>query len=382
MMMVTLLGEKPAMQGSFISTKNMDDLIKKAYYFIPDISGFSGFVENTAIEHSIHIVSELLEILLDNNVLEMKLAEVEGDALFMYAENHMEFPQLENQISKMLNAFRKHLHRYQHQRICNCGACSTAIDLKIKFLVHYGRLDFIKVKQIRKPYGKDVNRIHRLLKNDVPLDEYLLLSNPSLEQFKLDPETSGFRKLESQYNIRILPYYYKDLATYKTDFKEKASKESRIGIDKKAEVVVEREIAVPITKVFELVSNFKYRKQWDRSLTEIHYDDGQVNRIGSRHTCIIGNKKLNFETIGNNEFMADQVYAENTASLPMTSDYKFYILLDKVNETTTGIKVLNFIELDWLGRIFKKRIHRKINTNWNKKLRSLEVLALSKSNAE
>ncbi len=149
----------------------MEALIRKAFYFIPNISGFSGFVENTAIERSIHIISELLEILLDNNVLEMKLAEVEGDALFMYAENNLEFPKVENQISKMLNAFRKHLLRYHHQRICNCGACSTAIDLKIKFLVHYGRLDFIKVKQIKKPYGKDVNRIHRLLKNDVPLKE-------------------------------------------------------------------------------------------------------------------------------------------------------------------------------------------------------------------
>jgi len=46
------------------------------------------------------------------------------------------------------------------------------------------------------------------------------------------------------------------------------------------------------------------------------HDDGQVNLIGSQHTCIIGNKKLNFETIGNNEFMADQVYTENTESCP------------------------------------------------------------------
>ncbi len=370
------------MTPSSISTLYMDTLIKKAFYFIPDISGFSGFVDNTAIEHSIHIVSELLEILLDNNVLEMKLVEVEGDALFMFTEDNLGFPQLENQIAKMLNAFRKHLHRYQYQRICNCGACSTAINLKIKFLVHYGRLDFIKVKQIRKPYGKDVNRIHRLLKNEVPMDEYFLLSNPCMEQFKINPETSGFQKLDSLYDIKILPYYYKDLATYKTDFKEQISKESRIGIDKNAEVIVEREIAVPISEVFELVSNFKYRQHWDKSLTEIHYDETQVNRIGSRHTCIIGNKKLNFETIEDNELVADKVYAENTASLPMISDYKFYILLDKVNETTTGIKVLNFIELDWLGRILKKRIYQKINLNWNKKLKALETLALSNLNPE
>ncbi len=47
---------------------NYSPSAKQAIYFIPDISGFSQFVENTAIEHSIHIISELLEILLDNNV--------------------------------------------------------------------------------------------------------------------------------------------------------------------------------------------------------------------------------------------------------------------------------------------------------------------------
>lgn len=43
---------------------------------MPDISGFSGFVENTTIEDSIHIISELLEILLSENSTGMKLAEI------------------------------------------------------------------------------------------------------------------------------------------------------------------------------------------------------------------------------------------------------------------------------------------------------------------
>ena len=79
-----------------------------------------------------------------------------------------------------------------------------------------------------------------------------------------------------------------------------------------------------------------------------------------------------------NEFSADQVYAENTGNMPMTTDYKFYILLDKLSETATRIKVLNFAELDWLGRIFKKRVYKKIKTNWCRKLRDLEELGLSK----
>lgn len=64
---------------------------KQAIYFIPDISGFSQFVENTAIEHSIHIIAELQEILLDNNILNLDLAEIEGDALFMFSQNNFSY---------------------------------------------------------------------------------------------------------------------------------------------------------------------------------------------------------------------------------------------------------------------------------------------------
>lgn len=77
--------------------RNYSPSVKQAFYFIPDISGFSGFVENTAIEHSIHIVSELLEILLDNNILNLKLSEIEGDALLMCSEKDLKYNQLEEQ---------------------------------------------------------------------------------------------------------------------------------------------------------------------------------------------------------------------------------------------------------------------------------------------
>ncbi len=36
--------------------------MKKALYFMADISGFTNFVNTTEVEHSIHIIAELLEI--------------------------------------------------------------------------------------------------------------------------------------------------------------------------------------------------------------------------------------------------------------------------------------------------------------------------------
>ena len=35
--------------------------------FLPDISGFTEFVQNTEVEHSQHVISELLEVLIEAN---------------------------------------------------------------------------------------------------------------------------------------------------------------------------------------------------------------------------------------------------------------------------------------------------------------------------
>lgn len=347
----------------------------QAFYFIPDISGFSQFVENTAIEHSIHIISELLEILLDNNKLNLELAEIEGDALFMFTARDLSFSEIEEQVSAMLNGFRKHLYKYEHQRICNCGACATAIDLKIKFLVHLGRLDFIQVKHIKKPYGQDVNRIHRLLKNEVPLNEYLLLSNPTLHHLKITAKEAGFTKMESKYDIKILPYYYKALDTYKTKI-EKQNDKAAIGINEKADFTVEMDIKLPVEKAFELISNFKYRKLWDTSLTEIEFKKAQVNRPGANHTCIIGSRRMKFETI-KLDSKADLSYGEITPNLPMAKNYRYYILLDKLDANTTRLKVLNYVNLNWMGKIMANTIQKKLELKWIKKLKKLEEVGNS-----
>jgi hypothetical protein len=54
----------------------------KSLLFLPDISGFTEFVQTTEVAHSQHVISELLEVLIDANTQELQLAEVEGDALF------------------------------------------------------------------------------------------------------------------------------------------------------------------------------------------------------------------------------------------------------------------------------------------------------------
>ena len=138
----------------------------RSLLFIPDISGFTKFVQTTEVEHSQHVISELLEVLISANTQELKLAEIEGDALFFYKEDELTSQEkLLAQIETMFTAFYGHLRLLEKNRICPCNACATAPNLQLKVVAHSGDLQFIHVQGNRKPFGQHVIEAHRLLKN-------------------------------------------------------------------------------------------------------------------------------------------------------------------------------------------------------------------------
>ena len=102
-------------------------MAKESFLFIPDISGFTDFVNNTDIEHGQHIISELLQNIIDSNNLEMIVSEVEGDAVLFYKHEQVpSFDEIAKQAEIIFLNFHNHLQRYDVERICQCGACSTA----------------------------------------------------------------------------------------------------------------------------------------------------------------------------------------------------------------------------------------------------------------
>ena len=56
--------------------------------FIPDISGFSKFVSNTDIEHSQHIIEELLETLINANEIGLQISEIEGKKIVVFLNSN------------------------------------------------------------------------------------------------------------------------------------------------------------------------------------------------------------------------------------------------------------------------------------------------------
>ena len=155
----------------------------QALIFIPDISGFTKFVTGCEIDHSKHIISNLINIILDSNPLELKLSEIEGDAVLFYFKG---MPPTQEEIiqqsKRMYIDFHTNLKAMERNFFCKCGTCTTASNLTLKFIAHYGVCKEVPIRKSTKLIGSDVILAHRLLKNNVPEREYILFSEKYLER--------------------------------------------------------------------------------------------------------------------------------------------------------------------------------------------------------
>ncbi|MCK5342188.1 MAG: DUF2652 domain-containing protein, partial [Candidatus Heimdallarchaeota archaeon] len=267
----------------------------RSLILIPDISGFTDFVQQTEKLHSKHIISELLELLLKANILDLRVAEIEGDAIFFYKEGYIPKPEeLSNQVRNMFISFHSHLRSYDAYRICQCGACSTASGLSLKFIVHIGSFDFIKIKNFKKPHGEDVILAHKLLKNNIKNSEYLLLTENVIHAFpdqqpviiKDSQEIfDGSMKYKSLGSIR---YRYIPLNPLHKEVKELPP---NVHPDKNSNPVhFNGIINTSKEKVLEFASNLEYRLKINRNVSSLDYENDRVNRSGLVHEYIINNR--------------------------------------------------------------------------------------------
>ena len=191
-------------------------------FFIPDLGGFTKFIAETEIQHSQHIIKELLELLVDANTLGMKVSEFEGDAVLFYRNGAPpSLEQLVQQARKMYLDFHTHLKKFEYARICQCGACAGASGIALKMVAHFGSAGTMQVKNHLKFIGKDIIIAHRLLKNSVTVPEYLLVTQPTLSRSAdADGKLASFANGSDAYdNLGTIQYHFKSLDGYRDEIK-------------------------------------------------------------------------------------------------------------------------------------------------------------------
>ncbi len=152
----------------------------RALLVIADIGGYTRFmrVHRINLAHAQHIVARLLEAVIDGAGRAFKLAKLEGDAAFFYANEPFDAADKKRALVSIRNAFLRRRDELSINRLCTCDGCVQAGQLNLKFVAHSGEVAFQKVKRYTELAGVDVILVHRLLKNSVPLPEYVLMSEP------------------------------------------------------------------------------------------------------------------------------------------------------------------------------------------------------------
>ncbi|MBU1276261.1 MAG: DUF2652 domain-containing protein [Proteobacteria bacterium] len=181
---------------------------------IADISGFTRLVaaSKMTLLHSQYIVTELLEAVIAQVDIPMQVMEVEGDAVFLCTPKQppdMSWDELRQIIGAKLlafmEAFSAKLAQLIESNTCHCQACDHMARLKLKIIVHSGEVTFRSVAGFKGVHGPDVIIAHRLLKNSVDADEYILFSEAAWQDLALPAEVEAVRTVERYDDIGDVP---------------------------------------------------------------------------------------------------------------------------------------------------------------------------------
>ena len=188
---------------------------EKVVLLIADISGYTQFMlsHQKALAHSQMIISELLNLLVEQVEPPLELVELEGDAVFMHVvkEDSTESwgaikREIGEQLLRFFKVFGEKVGELGAYSVCLCNACTNIDKLKLKIIVHSGEVLFYKIGNFNRLSGVDVITVHRLLKNSVEADEYMLMTESAYSDIEF-PQQIEVVEGEEAYDVGTIKTY-------------------------------------------------------------------------------------------------------------------------------------------------------------------------------
>ena len=197
-----------------------NESVREVILAIADISGYTKFMVSSdiEIEHSQYIITQLIEAIINQIKIPLEISKLEGDAIFLYAvknSDNYSWKEVRKTVGAKLiqffDAFHNKMEEFTRTHACSCGACSNIEVLKLKIITHSGVAFFYHIDQFNELSGKDVILTHRLLKNSVDHDEYILMTDSAYTdlEFPIQIEVQeGREDYEHLGKVKTLIYRY------------------------------------------------------------------------------------------------------------------------------------------------------------------------------
>jgi hypothetical protein len=342
--------------------------------FIPDISGFTKFVNETAIEHSRYIIGELLENIINSNQIGLTISEVEGDAVLFYRFGKT--PSLEEvyrQVESMFCNFQKQLKNYETRRACQCSACIGAINLSLKVITHYGEFSTYNVQKYSKLIGKDVIIAHQLLKNDIDLHEYWLVTNDLFNsEINTDlPEWINWQQGNKQTEKGDVAFHYSMLSHLKEKVKADPISDLELGEDKLKMISQSKIINAPSITVLSMIGNFSLRPKWMEGIASVDQASHPINHIGVKYRSVFNNRAMVFYSSSFSQSNDDFSYSETDEKKTI----EIHFALKSLEENKTLLVIDYYVRKNPFTQLFFPLfLKNKLSRQFAKSLDNMEEL--------
>ena len=194
----------------------MEPRERRLVIILADLSGYTKFMlgNQLAAVHGQQLITALLESILRQIKIPLVLQEIEGDAVFLYAAHpdseegwQAALSEIRLKLERFFSAFLEELVSRAESTLCECPVCKHLDSLKLKIVVHSGVAVFHQIAGRSQVSGVDIITAHRLLKNSVPSDEYLLMSERAYEDLGRGMEGTFDRGLETYESVEPVVTY-------------------------------------------------------------------------------------------------------------------------------------------------------------------------------
>ena len=144
-------------------------MVERGCLLIADITGYTGFLNESELEHAQDSLTSLLNVLIGHTKPPLAISRLEGDAVISYAlqRSFTQGQVLVDMIEATYVSFRQALERMVLNTTCTCNACRNIANLDLQFFVHHGEFMRQALGGHDELVGRDVNIVHRIAKNTI-----------------------------------------------------------------------------------------------------------------------------------------------------------------------------------------------------------------------
>jgi hypothetical protein len=259
---------------------------------LADIGGYTEYLGGVELEHSHDILADLLGVVTDQLVGPLRLAKLEGDAVFCFDAGDLVTGEgLLTAIQSCYFAFERRQRTISVATSCECDACRRIPDLNLKFLAHNGSFVEHDVAGSRELVGVDVVLAHRLLKNSVidrtGLKGYALLTGACVERLGIDPGAAGLAEHHERYDdVGDVAGWLLDLEDRWLDEQQHAAVAVR---PEDADMILEKELPLSPAVVWDVMTDPKKQMCWRLGADAVDMENpGGARGVGSITHCVHG----------------------------------------------------------------------------------------------